>query len=215
MPPLVSKANPYRLKNSYNIRTIHANTNLYYNSFYPFTMRDWNNLPQEIKESSSVASFKYKLNKDTQRRAPPKIFSVGSRLGKILHARIRMACSSLNSDLYRKNIVPSPSCACGGFESAYHFFFKWPNNNVTRERYLEALLRNHTTHELLFGKDTSTDEENEALFIKVQDYILKSKRFVHWVDIYWHTALLSTSLLYNMIRYSLFTVKQPKDSSCY
>ena len=43
----------------------------------------------------------------------------------------------------------------------------------------EALLRNHTTHELLFGMDTSTDEENEALFLKVQDYILKSKRFVH------------------------------------
>ena len=90
-----------------------------------------------------------------------------------------MACSSLNSDLYRKNIVPSPSCACGGFESAYHFFFICPKYNATRERYLEALLRNHTTHDLLFGKDTATDEENEALFLKVQDYILKSKRFVH------------------------------------
>ena len=78
-----------------------------------------------------------------------------------------------------KNIVPSPSCACGGFESAYQFFFICPNYNATRERYLEALLRNHTTHELLFGKDTSTGEENETLFLKVQDYILKSKRFVH------------------------------------
>ena len=48
-----------------------------------------------------------------------------------------------------------------------------------RERYLEALLRNHTTYELLFGKNTSTDEENEALFLKVKDYILKAKRFVH------------------------------------
>ena len=83
--------------------------------------------------STSVASFKYQLNKDTQRRAPPKLFSVGSRLGQILHARIRMACSSLNSDLYRKNIVPSPSCACGGFESAYHFFFICPKYNATRE----------------------------------------------------------------------------------
>ena len=179
MPPLVQEANPYRLRNSNDIRTIHANTNLYYNSFYPSTIRDCNNLPQEIKESSSVASFKYQLIKDTQRRAPPKFFSAGSRLGQILHARIRMACSSLNSDLYRKNIVPSPSCGCGGFESAYHFFFIGPNYNATRERYLEALLRNHTTHELLFGKDISTDEENEALFLKVQDYILKSKRFVH------------------------------------
>ena len=55
----------------------------------------------------------------------------------------------------------------------------YPNYNATREKYLEALLRNHATHELLFGKDTSADEENEALFLKVQDYILKSKRFVH------------------------------------
>ena len=179
VPPLVQEANPYRLRNSNDIRTIHANTNLYYNSFYPSTIRDWNNLPQEIKQSTSVASFKYQLNKATQRRAPPKFFSAGSRLGQILHARIRMACSSLNSDLYRKNIVPSPSCACGGFESAYHFFFICPKYNATRERYLEALLRNHTTHDLLFGKDTATDEENEALFLKVQDYILKSKRFVH------------------------------------
>ena len=80
----------------------------------------------------------------------------------------------------KENIVPSPSCACGGgVESACHFSFICPNNNVTRERYLEVLLRNHTTHELLFGKDTSTDEEIEALFLKEQDYILKSKRFVH------------------------------------
>ena len=29
-----------------------------------------------------------------------------------------------NADLYRKIIVPT--CACGGFESAYHFFFVCP-----------------------------------------------------------------------------------------
>ena len=73
VPPLVQEANnPYGLRNSRDIRTIHANTNLYYNSFYPSTIRDCFNLPAEIKESSSDASFKYQLNKDTQRRAPPK-----------------------------------------------------------------------------------------------------------------------------------------------
>ena len=66
VPQLVQEANPSRLKNSNDIHTIHTNTNLYYNSFYPSTIRDWNNLPQEFKESSSVASFKYQLNKDTQ-----------------------------------------------------------------------------------------------------------------------------------------------------
>ena len=39
------------------------------------------------------------------------------------HTCIRLECSSLNAHLYRKNIVPEPTCQCGGFESSYHFFF--------------------------------------------------------------------------------------------
>ena len=182
VPPLAQEANPYRLRNSNNILTIYADTNLYYNSFYPATIRDWNNLPQEIKESSSVASFKYHLNKDTQRRAPPKCVSAGSRLGQILHARIRIACGSLNSDLYRKKYSSqSFLCLCeGGGLKVLTILSSYAQITMQhKKRYLEALLRNYTTHELLFGKDTSTDEENEALFLKVQDYILKSKRFVH------------------------------------
>ena len=40
VPPFVQEANPYRLRNSNDIHTIHANTNLYYNSFDPFTICD-------------------------------------------------------------------------------------------------------------------------------------------------------------------------------
>ena len=88
-----------------------------------------------------------------------------------------MQCSSLNADLYRKNIIPSPSCSCGGFESAYHFFYVCPQLTALRERYLGDALRNHTTHELLCGKPEFTNDENVSLFLKVQDFIIKSKRF--------------------------------------
>ena len=177
LPPLVQDGNPYRLRNSSDIRTIHTNTNLFYNSFYPSTIREWNNLAQEIKDASSVASFKYQLNRETRNRAPPKYYSAGSRKGQILHARLRMRCSSLNADLYRKNIIPSPSCSCGGFESAYHFFYICPQLTAVREMYLGDVLRNHTTHELLCGKPEFTNDENVSLFLKVQDFIIKSKRF--------------------------------------
>ena len=88
-----------------------------------------------------------------------------------------MQCSSLNADLYRKNIIPSPSCLCGGFKSAYHFFYVCPQLTALRERYLGDALRNHTTHELLCGKPEFTNDDVVSLFHKVQDFIIKSKRF--------------------------------------
>ena len=63
-----------------------------------------------------MAAFKSRLNKDLNK--PSSYYNTGTRTGQILQARLRLECSSLNADLYRKNIVPSPTCACGEFESA-------------------------------------------------------------------------------------------------
>ena len=77
-----------------------------------------------------------------------------------------MQCSSLNADLYRKNITPSPSCKCGDFENAHHFFYVSPQLTAVRERYLDDALRNHTTHKLLCGKHEFTNDEIVSLFLK-------------------------------------------------
>lgn len=175
VPPLIQDTTHYNLRNSSDTQTLHANTNLYFNSFFPSTIRAWNTLPEHIKQATSVTSFKYLLNKDIKR--PPAYFNVGTRVGQVLHARLRMECSSLNSHLYRKNIVPSPSCLCGGFDSAAHFFFTCPRYSIPRNRYLPNDLHNYTTHELLFGKENVPFHENKSLFLKVQDFIIKSGRF--------------------------------------
>lgn len=176
VPPLVQESTHYNLRNSNNIRDIRANTNLFFNSFFPSTIRAWNDLSDSIKNAPSVASFKYRLNMN--RRVPPKHFNVGTRWGQIMHARLRMGCSSLNSDLYRKNIVDSPSCSCGNFESAFHFFFKCPNYTTIRNRYLPNDLHNLNIHQLLHGKTNATSSENEILFLQVQEFITNSRRFV-------------------------------------
>ena len=51
------------------IHTIYTNLNLFYNSFYPSTIIEWNNLAQEIIDASSVASFKYQLDRETRNHA--------------------------------------------------------------------------------------------------------------------------------------------------
>ena len=100
VPPIVQNTTSYNLRNSNDLRNGHARTNLFFNSFLPSTIRAWNDLADEIKTAPSVASFKYRLNRNLHKS--PKYFNSGSRLGQILHARLRMNCSSLNAHLYRK-----------------------------------------------------------------------------------------------------------------
>ena len=172
---LVSDTNPYNLRTSDNIQPFRTRTNIFFNSFFPSTIRAWNNLSEEIRNSNTVNSFKNNLHRS--RLIPPKFFNAGSRIGQILHARLRMECSTLNAHLYGKNIVPSPSCTCGAFESPYHYFFHCPRYVNIRETYLHSYLESHNTHELLYGKEPVSAQENEALFLSVQEFIVKSKRF--------------------------------------
>ena len=140
------------LLNSDNVQKYRARSNLFLNSFFPSLICAWNGLLHDIRNAPSVASFKYKLNRNLNAPRPPKFYNAGSRKGQILHARLRLECSSLNSDLLRKHIVPSPSCQCGGFESATHFFYTCPIFTYARQRNLPDNLENFTARELLFGK---------------------------------------------------------------
>ena len=158
----------YNLRNSNDIQTLHANTNLFYNSFFPSAIRAWNALLEDVKLAPSVASFKYRLNRDIKK--PPRYFNAGTRIGQILQARMRMECSSLNSHLYRKNIVPDPSCQCGTVLKV-HINFSFVVLSIQLDIY------RYNAHDFLFGRDNMKDHENEALFVKVQDYIIKSGRF--------------------------------------
>ena len=79
-----------------------------------------------------------------------------------------------------QNIVDNPSCTCGGFESPYHYFYVCPNYTNLRNECFDNELERLTDKELLFGIQEASVEENEALFAKVQDFIIKSKRFIQF-----------------------------------
>ena len=46
-----------------------------------------------------------------------------------------------------------------------------------RETYLYIYLESHNTREFSYGKEPASDLENEALFVNVQEFIVKSVRF--------------------------------------
>ena len=101
----------YSLRNSDNVRNYHAHPNLFLISLFPSTIHAWNGLPKDVKAGSSVALFKHGIKLDI--KEPPKFYNAGTCKGQFLYARLRLEFSSMNADLYRKNIVKSASCQCG------------------------------------------------------------------------------------------------------
>ena len=94
VPPSVNRASSYNLRNANDIRTVPARTKLYYDSFLPSVIREWNNLPLATRQSDSLNSFKRSLN--NRDRFVPKHYYSGNRKLQTLHTRLRTGCSSLN-----------------------------------------------------------------------------------------------------------------------
>ena len=85
----------YNLRDSQNIRPEHSCT---IKSFLPSDIREWSEFPIEVRNSTSLASFKYQLNKDTPK--VPKYYNTGNRFLQIQHTRLRIGYSSLNQHLF-------------------------------------------------------------------------------------------------------------------
>ena len=172
----VGAASRYNLRNANNLQTITTRTNLYYQSFLPTTIRSWKNLPIEIKQADTVNSFKNYLIK---KQPVPKYYYVGNRWAQILHTRLRTNCSSLNIDLFNKNISDSPLCSCGSIEDAQHFFFHCRHYTVQRNALLNAVSTYivPSLKCILYGDPSLSLELNSNIFQHVQKFIIDTKRF--------------------------------------
>ena len=177
VPPTVGSTSAYHLRNASDIHLIHANTQLYFNSFLPSVTREWNELPQDVRDSNSLGTFRCKLNVDITK--PPAYYNCGSRLGQIYHARLRTHCSSLNEHLFSKNLVDSPLCVCGEVENTHHYLFDCTRYGDQRRDLINAVSHycEPTFNTLLFGNPALAITLNQHIFTAVQDYLINTKRF--------------------------------------
>ena len=98
VPDSLNSIHSHNTRNSSIIPPIRTRTSLYTNYFLPATIRSWNLLPERIKSSTSVNSFKSNLKSNHPQKPP--YYYIGKRLGQILHSRLRMHCTSLYQHLY-------------------------------------------------------------------------------------------------------------------
>ena len=178
VPQPVSNLSRYNLRNSNDLQSINARTKQYYHSFLPCTVRAWNNLPVETKQSASLQCFKNSLKKNTETQVP-KHYYFGSRRAQILHTRLRTNCSSLNLHLFLKNITESPLCRCGSIENTEHFFLYCRYHQAQPDELISVIRPYHvpTTNLFLYGDDNLSEHTNKLIFESVQTFIIGTKRF--------------------------------------
>ncbi|XP_053396163.1 uncharacterized protein LOC128556153 [Mercenaria mercenaria] len=161
--------------NQRNIRNILCQSHSYKSSFLPKTINDWNLLPQHIKLSPSVNAFKSNLNKNLPKSNP--LFNAGSRKGQILHARLRLGCSSLNYDLNRRGITNTARCDCGEIETVDHYLLHCRKYQNLRTDIFSNLQCALTLNNLLYGDEHLSYQHNISLFTDVQRFIISTNRF--------------------------------------
>ena len=177
VPPIVQSVSHYNLRNANDLKSVNSRTTQYFNSFLPSVIRDWNSLPCADRNVEAIDSFKRNLNQ--HRATVPKYFYTGNRKSQILHTRLRLGCSSLNYDLFLKNIVESSLCRCGDIENTEHFFLRCTLYSAQRVELLRHVSEycTVTLDILLKGNALLSIESNQDIFVAVQNYITSTNRF--------------------------------------
>ena len=104
LPNRVGDQTHYQLRNNKNYEVPYSRLCSYENSYFQSTLRLWNELDQDTRNSSSVLEFKNKIKSQTTHK-PTNYTIPRERTNAISLTLIKHNCSSLNADLNRVNIV--------------------------------------------------------------------------------------------------------------
>ena len=157
------------------LREINSRTQLYFNSFFPATIRKWNALPQSVQLNPSLYTFQTYLY--SSRIKIPNYFYIGTRIGHILHSKLRLECSTLNHHMFQRKLRDSPICNCGEVESTDHFLLHCNIYLRLRINTILTLPYSLNVDLLLYGEDHLSEGENNTIFYLVQKFLVESKRF--------------------------------------
>ena len=179
-PLTVRESNPYNLRNSADFEAIIRRTEIYSKSVIPSSIKLWNELDIEIRNSPSLSIFKSNIKRLFKPPVVPLFYLIGDRSLSVYHARIRNRCSNLNADLHYNHLLLNPACECGfQIEDSEHFFFKCPRYILERHELFVKTRPYHplSVQKLSYGNDDLTNVENEAIFTAVQHFIKHTRRF--------------------------------------
>ena len=179
LTPLVSTVSNYNLPNNANYVTPVIRLDSY-SSFFPTSVRLWNNLDVNTRNLPTVESLKRKLKNPTDK--PPLYYNIGNRKINIIHTRLRHRSSSLKADLFRVNLENDQECRCGWpIEDSIHYFLECPLYQRQRSLYIDTVEvagADDLITTVLFGTTSLCDNTNKNNFVKIHNFIQQSGRFI-------------------------------------
>ena len=87
----------------------------------------------------------------------PKFYYVGERQTQIFQTRLRTKSSSLNYDIFLRNLTDSPFCRCGSIENTEHYLLQcrpYQQPRVEMPNSVSQLC--HVTLDVLLSGDSSS-----------------------------------------------------------
>ena len=164
-------------------------TEYFANSFFPCTLKEWNNLSPEIRKSVSYEVFKNSLLKFI-RPSPNSLFNVSDSLGIKLLTRLHLGLSHLREHKSNHNFQDTidPLCPCSlESESTTHFFLRCQNFTDLRKCLMNELIKTDSciltldekslTKLLLYGDDRYDYKTNKSVILASINFIHYSRRF--------------------------------------
>ena len=164
-------------------------TEIFKNSFLPYTINEWNKLDPDIRKIDSYVGFRKKLLsfiKPTEN----KTFSIYDPFGIKLLNRLRVDFSHLNERKFRHNFADTlnPLCSCSlEIETTAHFFLRCRNYTDVRLTLMKELYRtdnsitsrqpNEFLRIILYGDYKFKDNVNKQILIATIQFFKNSNRF--------------------------------------
>ena len=166
-----------------------SNSNYFTNTFFPYCVGEWNKLGRELRNATSISSFKNSL----QVFIRPKsriAYNIVDPIGLKFLSRLRLNLSHLREHKFRHNFLDTinPLCSCSvEIESTKHYLLRCPfyidirrtllDNIVEVIGSISNLAENELIELLLYGNGIYSIETNTAILKRTIVYLKSSERF--------------------------------------
>ena len=138
-------------------------------SFFPNSIKCWNNLDPAIRNVPSLSLFKKRLL-DIIRPPKKEIFGLTDRQGLKWIFQLRVGLSPLKSHKLKHNFSDTinDTCSCNlSSETTHHFFIACPNYNLICQNLfsqITSIFNTKLPHLLFYGHESLEFSENSWVY---------------------------------------------------